>query len=56
MESVVGHMGRMMNCGLEAMGYVMAGTTFFALVLPSKAYQRTSTATTVQAKLYLVPT
>ena len=45
-----------MNCGLDVMEYVMASTTFFALVLPSKAYPRTSTATTVQAKLYLVPT
>ena len=36
--------------------YVMSDTTFFALVLLSKAYQRTSTGTTVKAKLYLVPT
>ena len=39
--------------GLDEMGYVIAGTTFFALVLLSK---RTSSGTTVKAKLYLVPT
>ena len=55
-ESVVCRMGRMTNCGLDAMGYVMAGTTFFALVLLSKTYRRTSTVATVQAKIYLVPT
>ena len=32
----------------------MAGTTFYAFVLPSKAYQKTSTATAVQANCTLL--
>lgn len=54
MESVVSHMGRTTNCGLDAMGYAMAGTTISVLVLQSKAYQRTFTVTAVQANCTLL--
>ena len=47
--------GRTTNCGLDVIQYEMAGTTFSAFVLPSKPYQKTSTATAVQATvLYFI--
>ena len=58
-DNVVSHTGRMMKCGSDAMGNVMAGSTFSVWVLKRKAYQRNTTVTAVQANcnlLHLAPT